>query len=235
MNRPVKWFAVFLLMLWLGLNHPQKSFAVFATEPTQLLNNIQLVISVAKQTQMVLNQVEMIQNQLKSLEKYPQGQWGDVMNVIHQLESVIEQGQAISYTLENIAEIFKQKYPGYSLPQDYAKAYQDWSGTTLDTIRNSLVAAGWQRKNFESESSTLKAINSMSDQAAGEMQAIQAGNQIANQTATQIMLLRKLTMDQLNAQVAYMSYQVNKDAADQAVADHFFKEIPYVKGQSPAY
>ena len=37
-----------------------------ATEPTQILNNIQLVAQYGKQVQMVLQQAQMVQNQLKA-------------------------------------------------------------------------------------------------------------------------------------------------------------------------
>lgn len=235
MNKDIKRWIIYFSAVSLFLMPQKNAGAVVATEGTQILNNIQLIISVSKQAAMVLNQAQMIQNQLKSLEKYPQGEWGDVMNVIRNLESVIRQGQALSYTLQNLESTFKEKFPGYQSPTDYVKAYQIWSGTTLDSIRSSLVSAGLQRNDFDSESNLLKRLNSMSDNAAGQTQAIQAGNQIANQSVVQMMLLRKLMMDQMQAQVSFMAYEVNKEAADKAVADNFFNEIPYEKGKGQKY
>lgn len=235
MNRTVRIWIVYFSAMSLFVTSTRPAGAVVATEFTQLANNIQLVISVQKQVEMIYNQAQMIQNQLKSLEKYAHGDWGDVMSVIRDLERVVRQGEALSYTIQNIEADFKRRFPGYAAPVDYVASYRGWSATTLETIQNSLVAAGMQRSDFESESSLLKRLNAMSDNAAGQTQAIQAGNQIANQSVVQMMLLRKLMMDNLTAQVSYMAYEVNKQSADLAVANNLFKEIPYQKGKGKKY
>ncbi len=235
MNRTLKVWIVYFSAFTIFVSSPRYAGAVLATEGTQLLNQIQLVISVQKQVEMIYQQAQMIQNQLKSLEKYSHGEWTDVMSVVRDLERVVRTGQSLSYTVQNIEAEFKRRFPGYQAPVDYVQSYQDWSGTTLETIQNSLVAAGMQRNNFESESALLKKLNSLSDNAAGQTQAIQAGNQIANQSVVQMMLLRKLMMDNLQAQVSYMAYEVNKESADHAVASNMFKEIPYEKGKGRKY
>lgn len=235
MNRTVKIWIVYFSAMSLFVITSRNAYAVVATEFTQIANNIQLVISVQKQVEMIYNQTQMIKNQLKSLEKYTHGEWGDVMSVIRDLERVVRQGQALSYTIQNIEADFKRRFPGYTAPVDYAASYQGWSQTALETIQNSLVAAGMQRNDFESESSLLKRLNALSDNAAGQTQAIQAGNQIANQSVIQMMLLRKLIMDNLSAQISFMGYEINKQSADQAVANNLFKEIPYQKGKANKY
>lgn len=204
-----------------------------ASEFTQVLNNIELISSVAKQAEMVANQIRMIQyqiEQLKSIERYPGGVWNDAMTAIRKLDLIVRQGQALSYTLQNIEQEFKRKYPGYEAPQDFIQSYQDWSKTTLDSIRTSLEAAGFQSNEFQTESATLQTIQNLSDNAIGQTQAIQASNMIASEEVQQLQKLRQLHMSQMQAANAYMSYEVNKDASTNAALDEFINVIEYNGG-----
>ena len=209
--------------------------AVFgpATELTQILNNIELVSSVAKQAQAVANQIKMIQyqiEQLKSIKRYPGGLWNDAMSAINKLNLIVRQGQALSYTLQNVEQEFKRKYPGYEAPQDYVQSYQDWSATTLDSIKGSIAAAGFQNNEFQTENATLTTIRNLSDNAVGQTQAIQAANKIADMQVQQLQKLRQLHMSQMQATNAYMAHEVNKESATNAAMDEFIKVIEFKGG-----
>ena len=204
-----------------------------ATEFTQVLNNVELVSSVAKQAQMVANQIQQIKyqvEQLKSIERYPGGLWSDAMTAIQKLGLIVKQGQALSYTLQNIEQEFEKRYPGYEPPQDFIASYKDWSKTTLDSIRTSLQAAGFQNNEFQTETAALHSLQHLSDNAVGQTQAIQAANMIASSEVEQLQKLRQLHMAQMQAANAYMSYEVNKDAAENASLDEFIKVIEYKGG-----
>ncbi len=216
----------------------KNSYAIYATEMTQLLNHAELIASVAKQAQMVVNQIQMIQNQIemfKSIATFPQSEWGKTIQALQQLQQIVKQGQAMSYTLQNIEQVFKAKYPGYDPPVDYIQSYQDWSQTTLDSIAGSFAAAGLQSNQFQTEDATMKTIRNLSDSAEGQTQALQAANMIANEMVGQLQKLRQLNMSQIQAQNAYMAHQVNKEAADNAAAEEFFHEIPFTAGNTPGY
>jgi len=204
-----------------------------ATELTQILNNIELVSSVAKQAQAVANQIKMIQyqiEQLKSIERYPGGLWNDAMTAINKLNLIVRQGQALSYTLQNIEQEFQKRYPGYEAPQDYVASYQDWSKTTLDSIKGSLAAAGFQNNEFQTENAALTTIRNLSDNAVGQTQAIQAANKIADLQVQQLQKLRQLHMAQMQASNAYMSHEINNEAATNAAVDEFIKVIEFKGG-----
>jgi len=217
---------------------PSLAAGGLATEWTQLANHIELVAAVAKQTQMVINQVQMIANQiemLKSIKTFPKGEWGKVIMILNQLDSIVRQGQALSYAMQHLSETFQEKYPGYQAPADYALAYQNWSATTLDSIRGALMAAGFQSEQFATETATMTTLQNLSDSAVGQTQVIQAGNMIANQLVAQLQKLRQLQMAQMQAQNAYMAHEVNQQAASEAAVDEFFKEIPYKPGGSTVF
>lgn len=210
----------------------------YATEFTQYLNYLQLINITIKQAETVANQIQSIKyqvEQLKSIKRLDVSEWGKAMTVLQQLDNIVRQGRALSYTLQNVEQVFKQTFPGYKPSNDYIHAYQDWSEITLDSIQGTLAAAGFQSHQFTTENATLETIRMFSENAVGQTQAIQASSMIANEMVGQLQKLRQLHMAQIQAQSAYMSYEVQRDATGKASLNRFFKVIPYQKSQSKGY
>jgi P-type conjugative transfer protein TrbJ len=199
---------------------------VGATEPTQIANNIELVASVAKQAQQVSNQLIQIQNQIQAYKNMvtntlniPNQIWQNADGLLQQLVGVVNQGQALAFSATNIDSLFKQKYPGYTPPQDFGAAYENITNSTLDSVRGALHAANIQSDDFSNEQSALNAIEAQSKSAEGRMQAIQAGNSIAMAQVQQMRKMRALQMAQMQAQSAYISGQAQKDADNKMITE----------------
>lgn len=197
-----------------------------ATEITQIANNIELVTSVAQQAQQLsydiksyLEIVEQYKNMVTNTLNIPNQIWSNVQNDLSSLASVVKQGQALAYSAENIGDLFKQKYPGFKKTDDFKADYRKWSATVMDSIKGSLQAANLQSSQFATEEGTLAQLRSMSASNQGRLQAIQTGNQIAVETATQMQKLRSLMMAQMQAQNAYMAAQEQKDSTRKAGAE----------------
>src|SRR5205823_13765775 len=63
----------------------------------------------------------------------------------------------------------------------YFNDYKKWSQTSLDTTMNSLRAAGLQGQQLNNAQAVLAQLRTMSTGAGGQMQAVEVGNQIAEQ------------------------------------------------------
>ena len=85
-----------------------------------------------------------------------------------------------------------------------------------------LKAAGLQNDQFNSDAALLKTLQGQSTTAVGRMQAIEVGNQIAENQAEQLMKLRQLMMADMQSKAAFQSAQVQKDLTTQADTDNFF-------------
>ncbi|OYY31311.1 MAG: P-type conjugative transfer protein TrbJ, partial [Halothiobacillus sp. 24-54-40] len=195
-----------------------------ATEPTQIMNNIELVAGVAKQAEQVSNQLLQIQNQIQAYQNMvtntlniPNQIWQNADGLLNQLVGIVNQGQALAFSATNIDSLFKQKYPGYTPPQDFGAAYQNITDSTLDSVRGALNAANLQSKDFTSEQAALNSIEAQSQSATGRMQAIQAGNSIAMAQVQQMRKLRALQMAQMQAQGAYIAGQAQKDSDNKMI------------------
>lgn len=156
-----------------------------------------------------------IQNQATNLGKVSDYQWQNVTQIMNQMSSTMQQGQAVSAQMSNVDQKFRQRYPDYasqSSSQNYQQAYQQWNQTTLDTLRNSLSAASIDANNIQSEQDVMNRLQAQGASATGRMQALQVASEIAGENVNQLIQLRGLTMSQMSAQNAYMAYQVSKDS-----------------------
>ena len=195
-----------------------------------LTNLVQNTISALKAIESVINEVEMIANQVKQIENLVQntrsyaGVWDqEALPRLMRLGQIIEQEQAIAYAMAGMDRVFRDKYPGYRPITDWAAAYDQWTRTTLDTLRGTLAAVRLHSDDFADEQRRVQTLTALSDSAEGRMQAIQAGNMLAAEQIQQLAKLRQLMMAQINAQNVYMANQTNRDAQRAATQQEWIK------------
>ncbi len=217
--------AMVAVMATVTLNPPAAHAGVpgvFATEYTQLLNYVQLVGSLEKQVLQVENQLTQIADMTKHGVTITDQLFGTVGLDIANLRQIVNTGQALSYTMSNMDGAFRLRFPGYSTNANYGQSYQTWSQTSLDSTRGALDAAGLQNSQFNSDTALLQTLQQQSSSAVGRMQAIEVGNQIAENQAEQLMKLRQLMMADMQSKASYQGSLVQSDATKQANSDAFF-------------
>ena len=195
---------------------------LLATEYTQLLNYVELIGQLEQQVLMVENQITQIADMAKHGITITDQLFGTVASDITTLRQIVNTSEALSYTMSNLDSTFQARFPGYSPSTNYSTAYQTWSQTSLDSTRGALDAAGLQDSQFDSDTALLKTLQGQSQSAVGRMQAIEVGNQIAENQAEQLMKLRQLMMADMQSKAAYQGAQVQAQATTQANSDQFF-------------
>jgi P-type conjugative transfer protein TrbJ len=195
---------------------------LFATEITQLLNYVELVGSLEQQVLQVENQITQIADMAKHGITITDQLFGTVGSDISNLRQIVNTGQALSYTMSNMDGAFRLRFPGYSTSTNYGQAYQGWSQTILDSTLGALSAAGLQNSQFDSDTALLLTLQQQSTSAVGRMQAIEVGNQIAENQSEQLMKLRQLMMADMQSKAAYQGSIVQAEATKQANSDAFF-------------
>lgn len=223
-----------------------------ATEWTQLLNNAQLleqsgqgVKSLANQATQITNQMTQIQNQLnqyrtmlQNLEKLPDNIWGQAQQDLNQLRSLVQQGDGIAFSMGNLDDVLKERFPsfeefasGVEGGQNFSEQYQSWSQTNRDTIGGTLAQAGLTAKQFDSEQATMQQLQAQSESAVGQLQALQVGHSIASQQVEQMQKLRGLVAQQSTMMGAwYQSEQAAKDLAQNKREKFFNSTAPSTSG-----
>ena len=223
-----------------------------ATEWTQILNNTELVSLVGSSAEQVQNQItqitqlaEQIQNQLRIYENMlqntltlPNHVWGQVESDLMQLQSLVNQGQGIAFSMGIVDDVLRQRFQsfadfksGLANGQTFSSSYQDWSDTNRDTIASTLRAAGLTAEQFSSEEATMSQLRSMSESSVGQMQALQVGHEIAAQQVAQAQKLRGLVSQQVAMMGAwYQSEQAAKDLAQNRREEFFNSNAPSTSG-----
>jgi P-type conjugative transfer protein TrbJ len=227
-------FTVVLSMLILGVPAPTDAGAVagLATEWTQILNHVQLVMGYIRQGLQLENELKQYEEELKQGLVLPQQVFGPIQQDLSQLAQVVQGGQALAYSMGNLDAQFRNTFKGYSFrTQGYFNDYKKWSQTSLDTTMNSLRAAGLQGQQLKNAQAVLAQLRAMSTGAAGQMQAVEVGNQIAEQQVEELMSLRQLMLTDLESKQAYQAERIQKEQADSAALEQVFGTQPLVTDQ----
>jgi P-type conjugative transfer protein TrbJ len=228
---------VVLLALCLGLHAPQA--ANVATESTQIANNIQLfaiqlkeIEQVSKLATQISNQLKMIHHMTTQAQRLSQTDWGQAFTHLQKLSSVVQQGRALAYSYSGLDKMMRQTYPGYAeystmvlSGQTFDERLRGWNQTSMDTMQGALQSMHLQANLFGEEEATMQALQSMSQDAVGRMQAIQAGNMIAAQQVRQVQMLRQLMMAQVGMQAAFLAGQEDKAASQDAAYRQFMTPV----------
>jgi P-type conjugative transfer protein TrbJ len=220
---------VALMMLFVvSTESPQRAEAgAFATEITQVLNHAQLVLAYIREGLQLETEIAMLANMLRNTKNLSPQTFGQIQADINALAQIVQGGQALAYSLGNLDQLFRTTFPGYGrTPTVYYANYQRWSQTTLDTTMGALRAAGLQSRQMQSEQTVIKSLESMSQTADGQMQALNVLGQISDQQVQQLMKLRELMMADMSSKQAYQAAIIQQQAANEAAAQWFFTGGP---------
>lgn len=209
----------FVLAVMLSLPASAGGPAGGATEITQLLNNVQLVMQYTTQLQQYETQLKNLAKQAESVTSNPTG-------YLRNLANIVEDGQAIGLGSARIANKLQQAYGSdYQKNAPYTgQDFESWMKTTKDSIRNAVRSVGIQQDAFDSEADAIMKLKSMSGSSEGNLQVAQTGNQIALEMVQQMQKLRSMNMAQAQAMNARMLAVQNKEEEERAQVDNFFNK-----------
>jgi P-type conjugative transfer protein TrbJ len=208
---------------------PPAQAGAFATEFTQLLNHAQLILQYLRQAEQLAEAIKQTTDMMKNSKLLPGQIFGPISNDLNALASIVQGGQALSYSLANLDSLFKARFPGYGYSSTgYYVRYRNWSQTSLDTTLGALRAAGLQGQQLQSEQSVLNSLRSMAQSTNGRMEALQVMGQISEQQVQQLMKLRELMMADMASKQSYQAAVIQKQAASEAATERFFNWTPEV-------
>lgn len=196
----------------------------FATEWTQLSNNLQLINGYIRQGEELRQKILMVADMARNTANLPAQIFGPVMADISSLAGVVQNGRALAYSMANLDAEFRTRFRGYGYSANtWFKDYKNWSQTSLDTTLGTLRAAGLQGSQLASEQAVLGQLRTMAQSSDGRMKALQVSNQIMEQQVQQLMKLRQLILADLQSKQAYQAAQIQKQASEEAGTERYFQ------------
>lgn len=208
------------------------------TEWTQIMNNIQLVQSYSEQIRQTLNQVKMINDQIKNTKALANGEWGNTFDQIERLSALARHGQSIAYSASDLTAEMDRRYKGYQhwqreiSPQDYENHYQQLSQSMGDSAGAALKVANGIYNQRNEDERVLNRIESRSQSATGRMEAIQAGNELSAQIIRQLQKIETLLSAQIQQTSTFVQAENEKEQLAAAQSSEFKKgDAPPLKSR----
>jgi len=201
-------------------------------DPVNLIENIisaiQNISAVAQQVEQLGHEATQISNQVQQLRDMANQAamrgaptWGEVQSRIDQLAVAAQIGDSLVYDMPNIADRLHSQFPGYVSPTDWSAQYQQWSTTTLDTLRGTLRSAGMNVGDVHSVQGALEALRSANDSAIGRNELMQVANSLASLQVAEMAKLRQLLALEINAANVWKANSTNAGAASEAAFQQF--------------
>ncbi len=179
---------------------------------------------VGQTASMIQNQFQQIQNAVQNTLALGDPVFKPLGDTLRSMNTMYMQGQSLMWRAQNIDQQFSMMNPGY---QSYlwslgrggtsmSTLYQQWSDKGNQTTKAALLGAGIQIDDTANGQAMLERLVLQSNTAGGQMQALQAANQIAANQAQQIQELRLLVAQQTVLHAEYMTQQNARQSASDA-------------------
>jgi P-type conjugative transfer protein TrbJ len=102
-----------LATLALGLRLEAGVLGGFATEWTQLSNNLQLINSYIRQGEQLRQEILMVLDMAKHTAQAPFQTFGPIQGDIAALHSIVQNGRALAYSMANLDSEFRTRFRGW--------------------------------------------------------------------------------------------------------------------------
>jgi P-type conjugative transfer protein TrbJ len=192
---------------------------MYATQLVQLGEEVSTVSNLAQQ----------LSYEIQNTTGGSAGIWKSNQTLLTNLGGLISEQQGLSYSVQGLAQQFQQLYPGYNVTAiTGVQSPQASVATTLNTLNGALQTAQSQAQNFTNEQTALQSLELKNQTAAGNLQAVQTGNEIALAQVQQIQMLRQLVMTMMNSENTAAGSQINNQTQSQLGALAIIGAAPQV-------
>ena len=145
-------------------------------------NYSQNILTAARELQQVQNEVASLRNENRNLTSLRYSSLPQLTSTMQRTQQLLGRAQGIGYDVANIQSQFQRLYPnGYtgspSSAQLIARAQARWQNT-LSGFQDAMTTQATVVGNLNTAQTQVNALVSSSQEAAGALQATQAGNQL---------------------------------------------------------
>lgn len=206
-----------------------------ATEVTQILNNVQLLLQVAEQIETYKKLVEQYADMLQNTDSLEAYFFDTGIDSILELLNAYQTDEILVYTSETLEEDYSIKYPGYEeylevgsegwTSQKISEVHSALSIQQEENAKKALLTARQAGIQFNDENTLIDALKIQASSASGRKQALDVANEIALAGLNFNQKLRQLVLTQIQLQANHQAHEVQLREAKQARADAAQKSL----------
>ncbi|MFN7056889.1 P-type conjugative transfer protein TrbJ [Hyphomonas sp.] len=212
MRRPFACFLITTLPLVAlpvtGLLAPPAAAQMMVYDPANHAQNILQAVRALQelegQVQQLAHEIQMLENMARNLETMPVSVAESIIGQrILQIEAVLRRARGIGYSMADIERAFEAAYPeDYGAATPGAVLVEDararWR-QSRDAFRETLEISAAALAGNEDDAGAVRRLVTESHNAAGALQAAQAGNELAAMTTQQLMQIEAMLAAQHRA------------------------------------
>ncbi|HVX58052.1 MAG TPA: P-type conjugative transfer protein TrbJ [Candidatus Saccharimonadales bacterium] len=200
-----------------------------ATMWTQTLQYAKEAESVLTQLQQYQTQLQQYANMVTNTVALPQEAWSTVQSDIMRVQALSNAASLLSGNSGSLisrlqgASSYANQIGSLSSIGDQFTTYQQAIGNNLSTMGRQL---GLQQGMESNNATLLTSLQQHSQSAQGQMQAIQAGNELAHAQATQLMQIQATLSTTAQMQATQMAVSADRQGLNDAAITHFNSPSP---------
>jgi P-type conjugative transfer protein TrbJ len=209
--------AVVALGLVLAPAPAEAQFGLFGSgivfDPSNFARN---VLHYKRRLEQMNLQRRQLQEQVVAMRKLRNPNWRQIKATLAQIDALMQQGQALAYSLRAIDREFQRTFPGVQVFRNYPAEERLQAVRTLATMRGALNAANRAAREFPTSVARLDGMKRQLASIRGHEEALELNGTIGMYTAEELTLLRQGIAALTNVQAVYYADQVNAEAQETA-------------------
>jgi P-type conjugative transfer protein TrbJ len=205
---------------------------------TQLLEYAKQAQQLETQLQQYETQLQQYANMVTNTVALPQQMWGTVQSDIMQVRNLSNAASLLSGNAGSIVTRL-QSASGYASQAanlgNIAGQFTTWRQTIGNNVITLGRTLGLQQDQQAQNATVLTTLESHSQSAQGQMQAIQAGNELAHANAAQLQQIQATLTATAQMQATGMAVDADRRASEDAAMLHFSTPQPIQTSGYPQY
>ena len=200
-----------------------------STTWTQLLEYAKQAQQLETQLQQYATQLQQYANMVTNTVALPQELWGNVQSDIMQVRNLSNAASLLSGNSGSIITRL-QSVSGYASQAaslgNIANQFTTWQQTIGNNVSTLGRTLGLQQTQEATNATLLSTLQSHSQSAQGQMQAIQAGNELAHANAVQLQEIQATLSTTAQMQATGIAVDADRRASEDAAMLHFATPQP---------
>lgn len=232
-SRAHVWTLALLLALVVTPRPAEAQFNILGSgivfDPSNFARN---VLHYARRLEQMAMQRTQLEEQLTAMRKLANPSWRDIAPDLAQMDALMQQAEALGYSLRSIDTAFQQTFPGAQAFQDYPAESGRQAARTLATLRGALDASNRGSQDIPTGLAQLAAMKNQLGTIGGHEEALELNGTIGVYSAEELMLLRQAVTALTNIEAVYYADEVNADAQQAATVQ---AELGAMSGPGRSY
>ena len=180
---------------------PPASAQLAVYDPANHVQNIYQAVralqQVDQQVQQLTHEIAMLENMARDLENLPDSIASDILSRMQRIDDLMRNAEGIGYRVEEIERAYEEAYPedyGDTPPENailVEEAHARWKQSRT-AWRESLAVTAQVVASARDDASSLDRLIAGSQSSVGNLQVLQAGNQIAALQTGQLMQMENM-------------------------------------------